>query len=268
VARAAIFRAVTLDSIAVDWSGAATARVPGLWIAVVRNGRVVALWPPGSRAAATEWLCARVAEATPCVIGLDFAFGLPAWWCGTQSWAFAPDVWRAAAADGESWLAACDPPFWGRAGRSRPHERERGLRVTDRLAPGAPKSPFQIGGAGSVGTGSIRGMPTLLALAASGAAIWPMMPPTAHTIVEVYPSALLPAGCRKSRRDDRAAVLDGISARRLSPAHRALACASEDAFDAVVAALSLSDARGTLPTIPLEARAAAALEGWIWSPPD
>ena len=38
-----------------------------------------------------------------------------------------------------------------------------------------PKSTFQIGGAGAVGTGSLRGMPHLLTLREAGCAVWPSM---------------------------------------------------------------------------------------------
>ena len=36
-----------------------------------------------------------------------------------------------------------------------------------------PKSPFQIGGSGSVGTGSLRAMPFLLRLREAGFRVWP-----------------------------------------------------------------------------------------------
>ena len=49
---------------------------------------------------------------------------------------------------------------------------------------------FQIGGAGAVGTGSIRGMPHLLTLADSGFTIWPFVSGGLPTVVEIYPRAL------------------------------------------------------------------------------
>lgn len=51
------------------------------------------------------------------------------------------------------------------------------LRRTDRERPAVggirPTSGFQIGGAGAVGTGAVRGMPMLARLRAAGFAIWP-----------------------------------------------------------------------------------------------
>ena len=48
-------------------------------------------------------------------------------------------------------------------------EAERAARVRGI----APKSVFQIGGAGSVGTASLRGMPVLQRLREAGFAVWP-----------------------------------------------------------------------------------------------
>ena len=84
---------------------------------------------------------------------------------------------RRRARDGERWLAECNPPFWGRPGRPRP-ELPAHLRVTEAaIAPYGgvrPKSTFQVGGNGSVGTGSIRGWPIVGAAPRSeGFAIWP-----------------------------------------------------------------------------------------------
>jgi hypothetical protein len=65
-------------------------------------------------------------------------------------------------AEGKDLLAACEPPFWGRPGKPNPHSKEQLCWRTDlKDGLGGEKSVFQIGGAGAVGTGSIRGMPHL-----------------------------------------------------------------------------------------------------------
>lgn len=68
------------------------------------------------------------------------------------------------------------------------------LRRTDREAPAIggirPKSVFQIGGAGAVGTGSLRGMPILKRLRDAGFAVWPFDAPRWPCVVEIYPRLL------------------------------------------------------------------------------
>jgi hypothetical protein len=49
---------------------------------------------------------------------------------------------------------------------------------------------FQIGGAGAVGTGSIRGMLYLRNLREGGFSVWPFDPPNPHTAMEIRPRAL------------------------------------------------------------------------------
>lgn len=136
-----------------------------------------------------EVLRARRADPRPCLAGLDFGFSVPAWYAGARGWRSAAEVWAAAGDDGERWLAECAPPFWGRPGHPRPHDVDAGLRQTERAWSmlQRPKSVFQVGGAGSVGTGSIRGMPMLLSLRQAGWAVWPFDARGDHTLVEIYP---------------------------------------------------------------------------------
>src|SRR5947207_2673911 len=71
---------------------------------------------------------------------------------------------------------------------------EEHLRRTDRDVPGIggirPKSVFQIGGAGAVGTGSIRGMSLLKRLSDAGFAVWPFDSAQFPLVVEIYPRLL------------------------------------------------------------------------------
>ena len=107
----------------------------------------------------------------------------------------AADLWAAAAVDGERWLRECPPPFWGSTGRPRPGRpgaASAGPRRRIAAVGGIrPKSTFQIGGAGSVGTGSVRGFPALARLRAGGFTIWPFdVAATPPVAVEIYPRAL------------------------------------------------------------------------------
>lgn len=106
------------------------------------------------------------------VVGIDFAFGFPQWYAKANGWTCGRDIWRAAYRDGESWLTSEAGPFWGRTTK-RPQYAGDPLRRTERAIGGSPRSIFQIGGAGAVGTGSIRGMRVLHELAEAGFTIWP-----------------------------------------------------------------------------------------------
>jgi hypothetical protein len=220
--------------VAVDWSGRVTGPQRYIWIAEAIDGRLTVLEDGRDRDEAIDWLIARAAADPELVAGFDFAFSFPAWYCEARGWRDGPSVWRAMADEGEALLAACPEPFWGRAGHPRPGPVDRGLRETDRVdIPGA-KSVFQIGGSGAVGTGSVRGMPQLLALCAAG---------FAEQRFAGQPAELL-----------------------------ARAATSEDAFDAAVSALVMSRSEASLRALsvdqarPLEGRA-WNLEGRAWTPP-
>jgi hypothetical protein len=211
------------------------------------------------------------------VVGLDFSFSLPAWWVRQQGFSDASQLWRAATSEGERWLAECRPPFWGRPGRRRPtldECRQPPLRVTERLAPPVaglrPKSTFQVGGAGSPGTGSIRGMPMLARLLERGFSIWPFYPPRWPLALEIWPR-LLTGPVQKSNRAARRQYVEAMGAASrtepMSPDVGALAMSSEDAFDAAVSALVLCARLRSLDDLPPSLPAAAGLEGWMWVPP-
>ncbi len=91
---------------------------------------------------------------------------------------------------------------------------------------------FQIGGAGSVGTASIRGMNVLLALRSAGFAVWPFDPPSGPTVIEIYPRVLT-GPVRKSSAEERQTYLAGGGLRG-SEAIRRSASSNEDPFDAAV----------------------------------
>lgn len=225
---------------------------------------LTALQRPGSRDGVGDALAARRDDPTPCLVGLDFAFGFPAWFADASGWRTIDDVWQAAADHGEQWLASCTPPFWGRTGKRRAHDADRGLRNTERdwATSQQPKSTLQIGGAGSVGTGSVRGMPLLRSLRRSGWSIWPFDPPGTHTAVEIYPR-LFTGAVIKSRDATRLAHLDRYPG--LPSAMRDAMARSEDAFDAGMSALAMSCAVSGGVAWPT-CDAAAGIEGQIWVP--
>jgi hypothetical protein len=256
-----------MRAIAVDWSGATHTARSHIWLAeAIQPGQLLRLEAGRDR----DELCAHLLSLPTdgLVIGLDFAFSFPAWFLEHLGITSAADLWSHVTCHGEAWLAGCEPPFWGRPGRRRPTLELPALRRTDRAVPSTsgivPKSVFQVGGAGAVGTGSIRGMPLLRRLHAHGAAIWPFTTGGTPILVEIYPR-LLTGPVHKSQRSARS---DLLAARYpdLGSGHRELAVASEDAFDAAVSALVMIDYGADLTTLPTEANSILRMEGRIWHP--
>lgn len=254
-----------IECLAVDWSGARTGEAARIWIGRAVDGELTALTAPGSRAAVGEVLRARRADPRPCLAGLDFGFSVPAWYAGARGWRSAAEVWAAAGDDGERWLAECAPPFWGRPGHPRPHDVDAGLRQTERAwsVLQRPKSVFQVGGAGSVGTGSIRGMPMLLSLRQAGWAVWPFDARGDHTLVEIYPR-LFTGRVIKRSAEARGEFLTA-HCRQVPAGFQRSMLASEDAFDAGVSAIGMSCAVGRAEPWRIQS-ALAEIEGQIWAP--
>ena len=191
--------------VAVDWSGRVDAAGQrrhiwaGVWTASAAGksqGGTVTLEAGRTREELVEWLVAMAEETPRMAVGIDCCFSFPGWFLEEHGCATVFDFWRKVAeGQGERWLSreceeiARDERFWG-----APHKRpaqfcgpglQRSMRSTDfenKIAPKGeggdperaakmfgitPKSPFQIGGSGSVGTGSLRAMPLLLTAARS-----------------------------------------------------------------------------------------------------
>jgi hypothetical protein len=293
--------------VAVDWSGDRSASGQrrkiwaGVWTAAA-SGRIdggrVSLQGGRTREELGEWLIA-MARETPCmVVGFDFCFSYPEWFVrGELGCANAPAFWElVASGHGERWLATgCDDRrFWG-----KPHKRpqefsgerlHRMLRATDidcklaaripeaeraaRVKGITPKSVFQIGGSGSVGTASLRGMPVLQRLRKAGFTVWPFDPPALRQgrplVVEMY-SRLNTGPVHKSNAAARAAYL--LRKRREDAAYAALpqtvmqrARASEDAFDALVSCMVMTARRDEFARLKQPKEPASAVEGWTWAP--
>lgn len=250
--------------VAVDWSGKLKRAEEFIWLAEVRDGRLADLRCGLSREALVEWLIAMAAEDPRMVVGLDFAFGFPAWWCAERGWSSGTEAWIAMQAQGEDLLEACEEPFWGRPGKPNRHPKARLFRRTDlEEGEGAAKSVFQIGGAGAVGTGSIRGMPHLLSLADHGFGIWPFSQRWPR-VTEIYPR-VLSGPVTKSRWTARHTFLF----RRFPEQPREMlerAAGSEDAFDAAVSALVMGENEAALNALTVPPRGESLLEGKIWRP--
>jgi predicted nuclease with RNAse H fold len=256
--------------IAVDWSGRSAREGTYIWQAEHRDGVLVGL--RGGREGRVQTIERLIGEAekTPrLVVGLDFAFSMPSWFLRSQGVGSAYALWQLVETDGERWLASCEPPFWGRTGRKRPqgpeshHFRRTERELRARKLP--VKSVFQIGGAGAVGTGSLRGMPYLRRLHDEGFSIWPFDAPDWPRVIEIYPRAFT-GGIRKSREAERRRHLtrcDHMPSRLRDPA-----AVSQDAFDAALSAIAMGRHVEELEALDGNPRGdpEGELEGRIWLP--
>ena len=258
--------------LAVDWSGALTGERRKIWLAEARGGRLLRLECGRDREELVEHLIAERERDPALVVGLDFSFSLPHWFLEERGLASAPELWALVEDEGEIWLDACEPPFWGRPGTTRPElpAGRSALRRTEAelfaVAGIRPKSTFQIQGAGSVGTGSLRGMPVLPQLQAAGFGVWPFDAPALPLVVEIWPR-LLTGPVNKSSGDERATYLREHLGNQPSEFFQ-LAAGSEDAFDAALSALVMSLRADALTSLPELSDPTSRLEGRIWAPDD
>ncbi len=254
--------------IAVDWSGAIDKPEQKIWLAEINPTlEVVRLECGRNRSTVIDHLVDLTSQSPDIVVGLDFAFSLPSWYLASRDIPDAQTLWTLAGSEGEQWLATCDPPFWGRPGRKRP-ENAAHLRRTEKNVPVtagiSPKSVFQVGGAGAVGTGSIRGMPFLSTLRNGGYSIWPFDEPKLPLVVEIYPR-LLTGAVNKGNPQQRRDYLDTHHP-DLAPDTLDAASQSEDAFDALVSAIIMAQHASSLLSLPSALDQQQRLEGEIWAP--
>ncbi|WP_018332775.1 DUF429 domain-containing protein [Actinomycetospora chiangmaiensis] len=255
--------------LAVDWSGDLRGAAKRIRVAEAVPGRLVDVRGGLDRDGVGDLLLDLRDRAEPAVVGMDFSFGLPAWFPTRYGARSLPQVWDLARDEGETWLEACDPPFWGRAGTRKPTDvdlyRDTELEARDRGL--NPLSTFQIGGAGAVGTGSVRGMALLGRWRRAGVGVWPMDPapgPRGVLVVEVYPRAMT-GPVVKSSADARRALVEADP--RVPTELRAAVTATEDAFDAAYAALGMADHADELAALPARTDPASGIEGRLWLPP-
>src|SRR5262245_51411322 len=112
--------------IAIDWSGRVRGEQRAIWLAEADTdgsdgGDLLARLECGrTRHEVAAHLVDLAGTDRDLVVGIDCSFSLPAWFLDERGYATVDDLWLAATELGEQWLAACDPPFWGRAGRTKP----------------------------------------------------------------------------------------------------------------------------------------------------
>lgn len=259
--------------IAIDWSGRSGAdQKRALWLGEAVDGELVRLAGGRTRVEVVELLVADADRDPNVIVGLDFAFSLPAWylrdrgltprqlWAALAEEALTPAIRRLGLA---RWMNTPEPPFWttGQAHVLLAPEQEFRRTEHDVRVPGAqPKSVFQLVGAGQVGRGSLYGMQALHRLAAAGFRIWPFDAPRLPLVVEIFPRVLT-GPVRKNSQSERERYLTTVP---MTPEFRRLAAASEDAFDAAISALAMAAAAEELCALPDEP--GYALEGKIWQP--
>ena len=303
--------------VGVDWSGRVDAAGQrrhiwaGVWT-VTPGGKVkVQLEAGRTREEMATWLLRLGAETPRMVVGIDCCFSYPAWFLGELGCADVFAFWRyVAAGAGERWLTRHksgspedflrDARFWGAPHKRPAHFAGEGFRtmfrhtdwdnkIAQALEGGdleraakmkgiTPKSPFQIGGSGSVGTGSLRAMPMLLQLHEAGWRVWPFqaaaLAPTAARprplLVEMY-TRLMTGAVAKSNALARERYL--AERRREDPlfAHvgRAVlkkAAGSEDAFDALISTLEMVRHAGEFAGLRATQDSTLRLEGVTWRP--
>jgi hypothetical protein len=292
--------------VAVDWSGRVD--VAGqrrhIWAGVWTRGAVT-LEAGRTREELVEWLIAMAEETPRMVVSLDCCFSFPAWFLAEHGCGSVFEFWRnVAEGQGERWLAReCeqvkrDVRFWG-----KPHKRpeefcgpnlHRSMRLTDvdnKITPKmlegdperaakvkgiTPKSPFQIGGSGSVGTGSLRAMPYLLQMWKAGFRVWPYESAALNganpkpLLVEMY-TRLMTGAVAKSNESARRIYLG--EKRRADALYKGLsrgvlvkAQGSEDAFDALVSCLEMVRWEEEFAGLKATKDPVLKLEGITWRP--
>ncbi len=255
-----------IRAIAVDWSGAKTGEQKKIWLAEVSDGHMARLENGRTREELIDHLCQEADWSRAMVVGLDFAFSFPEWFCKELGAEDGAAVWRRAEALGDEWLEECPDPFWGRRRKKRP-ELSAHFRRTEEEAEAAglqPKSVFQVGGGGAVGPGSIRGMPYLVRLHEAGFNIWPFHAPRRPLVLEIYPRAMT-GPVVKSDRAAREHYL-GDHFPEMTALQRRTAMGSEDAFDAAISAITMARHMREIVSLPPNPDRVTRLEGAIWRP--
>jgi len=296
--------------IAIDWSGRIdlAGQRRHIWSAVwtrSANGVKVQLEAGRTRDEITDWLIELACETPRMVVSIDCCFSFPGWFLEEHGCADMFAFWRKANSGlAEQWLTrecdeiARDERFWG-----APHKRpaqfcgpgyRRMFRFADydnkiaQALPGGdaaraakmrgitPKSPFQIGGSGSVGTGSLRAMTMLERLHDAGFRIWPLEAAAIDAkrprplLVEMY-TRLMTGAVAKSNAEARKKYL---SAKRKTDALYALlgravltkAQGSEDAFDALVSVIEMARHADEFGRLKATRNAELRREGLTWRP--
>jgi hypothetical protein len=260
--------------IAVDWSGAvdSVAQRKSIWIADWRGGTLWQFKSGISRDRTIAYIEAAGRETSNLVVGLDFAFSYPAWFLEQQGCSTASAFWQLVAeGKGKEWLQEPNELFWGHGKRPLSYVAKQAFRITEMSLMNElggnmkPKSGFQINGAGSVGKGSLRGIPYLFRLHQAGFRIWPFDPPGYPAVVEIYPR-IFTGSTVTSKCSSRTAHLTQRQYGSLSDEDRNKAIDSEHAFDALCSVIGMKDHADELANLNEETDSNFKLEGRIWRP--
>jgi hypothetical protein len=260
---------------AVDWSGrSGPDQRRFLWLAEAVDTELIRLEAGRTRAELVELLIAEADRDPNLIVGVDFAFSLPAWYL--QERQLTPrQLWALLADEALTptmrqlgltrWMNRPELPFWitGEAhARLAPGQSLRRTEQEVRVPGVQPKSVFQLVGAGQVGRGSLYGMGALHRLAGAGFRIWPFDRSGLPLVVEIFPRVLT-GPVRKNSPSERERYLGTVPMR--SELGR-LAAGSEDAFDAAVSAVVMAARMEDLRALP--PAPGYELEGKIWQPRD
>ena len=301
--------------VGIDWSGRMDVAGQrrhiwsGIWTRSASGKISVRLEAGRTRAEMADWLLQLGAETPRMVVGIDCCFSYPAWFLEELGCADMFSFWRlVAGGKGEEWLtrfagdsredAGRDIRFWGKPHKRPPAFSGEGLRsmfrhtdwdnkIAQALEGGdperaakmkgiTPKSPFQIGGSGSVGTGSLRAIPVLERLREAGFRVWPVQganfndPAPRPLLTEMY-TRLMTGAVAKSNELARKKYL---AQRRkedpvFAPVGRSVlrkAEGSEDAFDALVSTLEMARHADAFPRLRATTDPQLLLEGNTWRP--
>ena len=259
-----------LRTVAVDWSGRKAGERQVIRVAEAHSSELVRVEGGRNRTEVVEHLIEQASSDPELIAAFDFSFSLPGWFLKQYGLSDAPQLWDLAASEGENWLANCEPPFWGLAGRKRPaaDSSRPGLRRTDIETAAAagglmPRSPFQISGAGSVGASTVRGLPHLARLRAAGFNVWPWDQLKPPAVVEIWTRVAIGPTVKSSQQARSQAVqVDARIPKQLKHA----AAETEDSFDAAVTAVWLSDQIGAALNAPASTDSLDLLEGKTWTP--
>lgn len=282
--------------VGIDWSGAASARLPGLRVARRRRGESGPALVDGPRSGGLwrredvlSWLVALVRSGARALVGIDFAFAYAhadagAYFPGLADppadavslWSFVDGLAGDAADLYGGGVYGPASPVAGHyltpAGRGARYTLRRRRTEEACAAVTSPHPVFKCVGAANVGTGSLAGMRLLARLrSALGAAlrVWPLAGDAAAplTVVEIFPRLYFRLAGQDPRawRDRRVvdATLAWFGSAAPPPAWRPRC---EDEADAVVSAAALHHlaTRAAIWHPPALTPEIAATEGWIF----
>jgi hypothetical protein len=286
--------------VAVDWSGRVDASGQrksiwmGVWTACADGSSSVTLQGGRTRREVVDELVSLSRQTKKMVVGVDFCFSYPAWFVEEVGAKSAREFWRIVSEQGEEWLGKNCPHdyFWGKPGKKNRlflgagsglmfRRADHACKIRseildpdqrDKIKGIAPKSPFQTGGAGAVGTGSLRGIPELFQLSEGGFSVWPFDVPSLPMVVEIYPR-LLTGEVKKSnemarrqylkRKQSEDAEYFGLDEQVI-----AVASSSEDAFDALVSVMEMAARRAGFRKLVQATDKVTLLEGAVWGAAD